>query len=66
MMKLEEFGHQMLQSALSRFLHGGTITILVRAKPPFPLYQCGLNVFPVSSNVFSRERIRGHPSAQAA
>lgn len=30
------------------------------------LYQCGLNVFPVSSSVFRRERIRGHPSAQAA
>jgi hypothetical protein len=29
-------------------------------------YQCGLNVFPVSSSVFRRERIRGHPSAQAA
>jgi len=29
-------------------------------------YQCGLNVFPVSSKVFSRERIRGHPSGQAA
>jgi hypothetical protein len=28
--------------------------------------QCGLNVFPVSSSVFRRERIRGHPSAQAA
>jgi hypothetical protein len=28
------------------------------------LYQCGLNVFPVSSSVFRRERIRGHPSAQ--
>jgi hypothetical protein len=28
-------------------------------------YQCGLNVFPVSSSVFRRERIRGHPSAQA-
>src|SRR6266576_32076 len=27
--------------------------------------QCGLNVFPVSSSVFRRERIRGHPSAQA-
>jgi len=26
----------------------------------------GLNVFPVSSSVFRRERIRGHPSAQAA
>ena len=29
-------------------------------------HQCGLNVFPVSSSVFRRERIRGHPSAQAA
>jgi TonB family protein len=29
-------------------------------------YQCGLNVFPVSRSVFRRERIRGHPSAQAA
>ena len=29
-------------------------------------YQCGLKVFPVSSSVFRRERIRGHPSAQAA
>ncbi len=29
-------------------------------------YQCGLNVLPVSSSVFRRERIRGHPSAQAA
>src|SRR5882762_489024 len=29
-------------------------------------YQWGLNVFPVSSSVFRRERIRGHPSAQAA
>jgi hypothetical protein len=28
--------------------------------------RCGLNVFPVSSSVFRRERIRGHPSAQAA
>jgi len=25
-----------------------------------------LNVFPVSSSVFSGERIRGHPSAQAS
>ena len=28
-------------------------------------YQWGLNVFPVSRSVFRRERIRGHPSAQA-
>jgi hypothetical protein len=27
-------------------------------------YQWGLNVFPVSISVFSRERIRGHPSEQ--
>jgi hypothetical protein len=29
-------------------------------------YQCGLNVLPVSSRVLRRERMRGHPSAQAA
>jgi len=28
--------------------------------------QCGLNVLPVSSSVFRRERIRGHPSEQNA
>src|SRR5262249_24797608 len=32
----------------------------------FLLDQCGLNVFPVSSKVLRRERMRGHPSAQAA
>ena len=29
-------------------------------------YQCGLNVLPVSISVFSRERMRGQPSAQVA
>jgi hypothetical protein len=36
------------------------------AKTSDPTNQCGLNVFPVSINVFRRERIRGQPSAQAA
>jgi NAD(P)-dependent dehydrogenase (short-subunit alcohol dehydrogenase family) len=31
-----------------------------------PLYECGRNVFPVSSRAFNRERIRGHPSAFCA
>ena len=37
-------------------------------KPWTHLYnpQCGLNVLPVSINVFNRERIRGHPSAGPA
>ena len=34
--------------------------------PPEVLRQCGLNVLPVSIRVFSRERIRGQPSAVPA
>jgi hypothetical protein len=66
MMKLEEFGYQAAISALPLYAWD-IIMMLLQDKATIPAsYQCGLNVFPVSSNVFSRERIRGHPSAQAA
>ena len=61
-----------MRSLITRFEHRGEGDIGMAmlstvAQPQRRQFaQCGLKVLPVSSSVFKRERMRGHPSEQNA